>query len=369
MNKSEFSDAIRESLNFYDVDFQFIARWNKSLIESLENIKRQAGNLKHPRHLGDFLESELVKTLRILLPQHYLIDKGFLINSRSSFSPEQDILVVDTALGGAICKTDGIGYYPIESAIGAIEVKSNLDLSELRKCFVSCVNAKKLYFDNFDYEKQQEVKFFYAIFAYTSSCKLANFEKELNGCIEHIPEALRPNLIYILDYGLYFPTKDGNIVLDLKSVQEVEQPYKAIRNVEGQNTDSMNFGLFFSLFIEHAFQQSLKRAPTKYSHYIIMPSMWEDKIVKSNPDRQGPIRKIANKYRQLPHRDGTYLIPIFEEKCPVCAKSFQFYVLPPDSKNARKKLETNLVERGVIPMPELRRYRCQCGTVFSIKEE
>lgn len=367
MNKTEFSRKIHDTLNTYDVNLSFIYSWYQEVFNSLKSIKTQAAGIQHPRHLGDFLENELSKVLKGLLPKQYLVDKGFLLNNFSGFSQEQDILIIDTSLGSAICKTDGVGYYPVESAIGAIEVKSNLNLSELRKCLVSCVSVKKLFFSPFEYIDAEDKRFFYAIFAYTTSCKQQSLEQELVSCLEKIPEPLRPNLIYILDQGLYFPTTNGRICLDLESIQTTTEGYEIIKNSANNHSESQNIVLFFSMLIEHAFQQSSVRKPTRYSSYSITPSIWENNIKKTqNPKKQ--VRKLINRYVCCSEKhDGVSLI-IFEEKCDICCKEYKFYVLPPGTKSMRSNIESDLKAKGCLPLPQTKKHICSCGKELDIKE-
>jgi len=167
MNKNKFKKSIHNGLNGYDVNLKFVISWYQNIVNSLKQIKEKSKNIKHPRHLGDFLEDEISKIIIDLLPQQYSVEKGFVLNNFSAVSQEQDLLVIDGSLGSSICKTDQIGYYPVESVIASIEIKSNLNLQELRKCLVSCVSVKKLYHSGFEYQDTKEKRLFYGIFAYT----------------------------------------------------------------------------------------------------------------------------------------------------------------------------------------------------------
>jgi len=368
MNKNDFKKKMFEALNSYSVDLKFVNSWYQEIVNSLKLIKSKSSEIKHPRHMGDFLENELINVLRKLLPQKYLIEKGFLINNFSAFSQEQDLLIVDTSLGSAICKTDTVGYYPIESVLSTIEVKSNLDLSELRKCFVSCASAKKLLFPPFNFDDVPDKRLFYSIFAYTSSCKQKSFQAELNSCLELTPEALRPNLIYILDQGLYFPTKSDTISLDLEIIQKVQEGFNIIHNNANPDTESQNFYLLLSMIIEHTLNQSGQRKSVKYSNYSLTPTMWRASIEKSR-DMSIPINKFINKHTRWSseHREG--VLVIYEEDCPECKLTQGFYVLPPGTKKLRTKLEENLKGQGYAPLPKSKDFTCRCGKSYEVKEK
>lgn len=356
-----------EALNYYDVDLRFIHSWYRGIVNSLRLIKSKSAGIKHPRHLGDFLENELASMLRKVLPQRYLIEKGFLINQFSAFSQEQDLLLIDTALGSAICKADNVGYYPIECALGSIEVKSNLDLSELRKCFVSCANAKKLFFQPFHYDVTLDKIYFYAIFAYTSSCTKKSFEHELTSCLDETPEALRPNLIYILDQGLYFPTSAGQIRLDLESIQNVHDGYQMVSNNSNAEAESQNFYLYLANVIEHVFHQSGKRSPTKYSNYSLTPTLWLRHFEETGKT-DTPVRKFVNPHTRWSEKLGGGLLVVYEGKCPKCGTDRKFYPLPPGTTKARKKIAAELESQGCIPLPKSKKFTCSCGEAYEITE-
>lgn len=353
-------------VNTYSVDLKFVNSWYQEIVNSLKLIKSKSSRIKHPRHLGDFLENELIKILRKLLPQKYLIDKGFLINNFSAFSQEQDVLIVDTSLGSAICKMDTAGYYPIESVLASIEVKSNLDLSELRKCFVSCTSAKKLPFPPFNFDDAPDKRLFYSIFAYTSSCKQKSFQTELDSCLDLTPEALRPNLIYILDQGLYFPTSSGTIYLDLETIQKVQEGFQIIPNNANPDAEPQNFYLLLSKIIEHTLNQSRQRKPVNYSSYSLTPTMWRASIEKSR-DASTPPKKFINKHTRWSNEHGGELLVIYEESCPKCKVSQRFYVLPPGTKKSRTKLEEDLNEKGCVPLPKSKKVTCRCGESYEVK--
>ena len=367
MNKNQFQKSIHNTINSYDINLRLITSWYQEIVNSLKIIKSKARNIKHPRHLGDFLEDEVSKIIKDLMPQRYDISKGFVLNDFSGISQEQDLLIIDRNLGSPICKTDQVGYYPIESIISSIEVKSNLNLSELRKCLVSCASLKKLSFPAFEYDDIEEKRVFYGIFAYTSSCKASSFEKELTNSIKSIPESLRPNMIYILDQGLYFPTKENCIYLDLETIQTTQEDYKIIPNSANVTTESQNFILFFSNLIDHAFHQSNIRKPTKYTSYVINPTVWEDKI-KETRDSDVPVKKFINRYTQWSEKHNGVLLTIFEESCPNCSIEYKFYRLPPGTKEMRANLEKELREKKCLPLPINNKHTCDCGEILTMKE-
>jgi len=201
----------------------------------------------------------------------------------------------------------------------------------------------------------------------TSSCKEKSFEKELSECIKSIPESLRPNMIYILDQGLYFPTKDGLIIFDLEIIQRTEEEYKIIKNLENKANESQNFILFFSTLIDHAFHQSRIRKPAQYTDYVLNPIVWENKI-KENRASNTPIRKLINNCTHWSEEESASVLLIFEEQCSECGIEYKFYTLPPGGKAFRIELENNLKKEGCLSLPKDKKFICSCGENLTIKE-
>ena len=169
MNEKEYLKKMHESLNSYDVNMKHLSIWFSQVVKMLKTIKDQARIIKNPRHFGDYLEDEVRRISKEIVPKSFHIEKGYGVNSFSAYSQEQDILFIDGSLGNALYKSETIGYYPIESILASIEVKSNLTISELRKSVLSCVNLKKLNYSDFNFKDKPDARLFYAIFAYTGT--------------------------------------------------------------------------------------------------------------------------------------------------------------------------------------------------------
>lgn len=367
MDQDEFEEKALDVLNNYTVKLDIINAWYKPIVNTLKEIKEQTKAINHNTHLGNYLENELASVFRNLLPQRYQIEKGFLLNHFSAVSQEQDLLIIDTALGSPICNLGGSGYYPAESVMGAIEVKSNLNTSELRKCFISCMSAKKLYFSPFDYNQSEKKTFFYAIFAYTSS---GNIEETLAQCLEKTPEPLRPNLIYILDKGLYLPTSNGEGLINLAPIQQVNEGYllqpngSNKDNSSGEDNEAQNFTHFFSLLIEHAFHQSSIRQPTPYSKYITTPDNWNRRFKEKGHEE---VKNIPNKYFRIKKQEeGKFRliqtsIAIFKNKFQCCDNAkktaIEFYTIPPATKKTQDIMHAKLQQKGYLPLPE-KKFSC-----------
>lgn len=369
MNEKEYNKRMHESLNSYDLNLKHMSNWYSQIVDSLKGIHVQAKVIKHPRHLGDYLEDEIRKLVSKLLPTSYSLEKGFGINYFSAISPEQDILIIDGKLGSAFYRSESVGYFPIESILGSIEVKSNLTLSELRKSILNCVNLKKLNYSSFDYPDNKEKRIFYTIFAYTSPGSEDSFTKTINELIAPIPESLRPNMIYILDKGLYFPTQDGGVISTrLEGLQTVKEEFMPIKNSVGNRTEAENFILCFSCIINSCFHQSGIRSSADYCQYITTPSGWGKKI-----EHKGPIKKYINGYTMWPRGDYgnfSYTSAVqHSEQCDNCGYVYQLFKLPPLSSSMKESIKSQLLEKGAIEFPKSMEINCNCGNKIDLKDK
>lgn len=364
MSTNDFSRQLFNALNSYDINLKFVEEWHNETLQVLKTIKEQSTKIKNPRHLGDFLEEQVKDTLTKHLPKRYSLEKGYGINNFSGISGEQDLLLIDNSLGGAICTTDTIGYFPIECVLASVEVKSTLTYEELRKCIISCINLKKLILDPFVYADQESNRIFYAIFAYSSKHSSAAFLKRFNEEMAQVPESLRPNCIFIINHGIYLPSVSGYILFSLVDIQKCLEEYKLIESTE--KMEGQNFVLFFSLLIEHAFHQSSIREPATISSYVITPSIWHSQIVKSGKNK-APFKTYVNKHIIWPESSQHQGAPGIEIKCSKCEKPNKFVVTPPGTSKHREKFKSSFAANGLIAIDRNERaYPCTCGNMLKI---
>nr|VFJ87424.1 MAG: hypothetical protein BECKH772A_GA0070896_1000316 [Candidatus Kentron sp. H]VFJ89010.1 MAG: hypothetical protein BECKH772B_GA0070898_1000316 [Candidatus Kentron sp. H]VFJ95735.1 MAG: hypothetical protein BECKH772C_GA0070978_1000316 [Candidatus Kentron sp. H] len=367
MRATRFQREIFEALNSYNIDLTFVEEWYKETVRVLASIRVQAAKVKHPRYIGDVLEDELKSVLYKVMPRRYALEKGsFGINSFSGVSAEQDLLLIDGSLGSAICRRDTVGYYPIEAILASIEVKSKITYDELHKCLLSCISLKKLILEPFDYRDEESKRIFYAIFAYSSAHKKEAFLTKLNKYIEAVPESLRPNCIYIMDHGLYLPTTSGYIAYSLRDIQMCNEKYSFIPTSDDR--EGQNFVLFFSLILEHAFHQSPLRQHTKYSQYVIRPSMWKNDIAKSSGGAERP-NKYINKNDMWSSDFDAPCVPGIEQTCGDCGKSYTFVIIPPSTRVQRGNFKKSFASQGLVPIDKDAAYVCSCGAHLNVNEE
>lgn len=80
----------------------------------------------HPRTKGDASEYQWSTWLKTYLPKRYEVTSGFVIDSASSISEQQDIIIYDRQYTPYLLNRDGIIYVPAESVYAIIEVKQKL---------------------------------------------------------------------------------------------------------------------------------------------------------------------------------------------------------------------------------------------------
>lgn len=370
MKKADFSDELHEVLNTYTVDISYLRKYYKDTIETLNLARKTAQKIKNPRHMGDYLEDTLFSLLRAIVPQKYAIAKGYIINESSAISKEQDLIIYDTSLGAPLYRTEKIEYIPAEAALASIEVKSDLKLSELRKSIINCVSAKKLLHQDFDFKDSEEKRHFYCIFAYSSSPLKKNFFKELNSLVSDIPESLRPNLIFILNLGLYLPTTGGEIQMGLSDIQQCDEPYKLFENQKCRDLDVQIFLLYFGLIIEHCFHQSQHRKPVNYIQYVIRPVIWQQRIEENGSNALAKsTMKYVNKNQSLQLPNGGKALPSYTEDCPDCGIQYRFYAPPVTSKGNLERMNSSFATEGILQLPKTMLHRCTCGKQFRIQEK
>ena len=88
--------------------------------------------LTHPGLKGLLREIVVRELLQPLLPPRAGLGHGELISAYNQQSTEQDIVVFDRELVPSLLLDEANGVFPIEAALYAIEVKSSLNLTELR---------------------------------------------------------------------------------------------------------------------------------------------------------------------------------------------------------------------------------------------
>ncbi len=94
---------------------------------------RSVAGLTHAGLKGLLREIVVRELLRPLLPPNAGLGHGQLISAYDQQSTEQDVVIFDRELVPSLLLDETNGIFPIESALYVIEVKSSLNLAQLRE--------------------------------------------------------------------------------------------------------------------------------------------------------------------------------------------------------------------------------------------
>ncbi len=124
----------------------------KSKIEQFKddyiNLSRQIfvnkeGTLIHPGEFGMYREKIIRDFLAPFLPARLAISSGFVITAANNISTQCDIIIYDREYT-PIIENGEQRFFPIESVVGVIEVKSNLNKSTLKEALRKLSSIKNL---------------------------------------------------------------------------------------------------------------------------------------------------------------------------------------------------------------------------------
>lgn len=101
---------------------------------------------KHNLELGRLNESHLVNLLRYHLPPKIGIGTGFIAcgGEKPRQSPQCDIILYDALNNFHLYSSEAWSIYPIEMVYGVIEVKTTLQLAELKDAFDKCSKIRSM---------------------------------------------------------------------------------------------------------------------------------------------------------------------------------------------------------------------------------
>lgn len=102
-------------------------------IDNIIQLAEAAGSVRHNSTAGALREQYLSEFLREIVPDTVSVTSGFIADSFGNISPQLDLIVTKKSLLPLVTMKDGLSIVPVESAILAAEIKSNLTLNNLKK--------------------------------------------------------------------------------------------------------------------------------------------------------------------------------------------------------------------------------------------
>lgn len=106
---------------------QFLKTILHNKIQQAYDNAEAVSDISHTTVKGTFRESFLVPIIESLLPSHFGIGSGQIVDKWDRFSPQADIIIYDKRKIPPIIEQNGLGVYFIDSVHRAIEVKSDLN--------------------------------------------------------------------------------------------------------------------------------------------------------------------------------------------------------------------------------------------------
>jgi hypothetical protein len=190
--------------------------------------------LHHPLEKGVFREFFISEILSPLLPHHYDISSGIIVDFKGKQSPQMDVIIYDKRKFPPLMLRAGAGIIPLDSVMCVIEVKSELTATDLRSSLHSATTLNPNYIDHLEMVKSSQASNYplYAVFAYKSSAQLkeeddrANqeyiSEKIQNKFKTHSTTSAKPTgdqllkLICILDKGVWSEAYAGEYTIPIR---------------------------------------------------------------------------------------------------------------------------------------------------------
>lgn len=191
------------------------------------------GDLKHPGEKGMFREFFISDILSPLLPHHYGITSGIIVDVYNNQSNQLDVIIYDKRKLPPLLMRDGAGIIPLDSALIVIEVKSTLTIKDLKTSLTSAMKLNPTFSSHLEMTQRNLNAYYplYAIFAYESDAEFkSEFERVENVFKKLLQEPQSPSLyehinkkgsevlqlIAVLNKGLWVRAKLNDIEQDMQ---------------------------------------------------------------------------------------------------------------------------------------------------------
>ena len=204
----------------------------RALLESYERSK----SIKHPRDKGDQRE----EILRHFLTRHGLVPESVSVPSVSTrvvspsghISPELDVIFVNRNDSIVLRRFEGtLEYYPVESILGTIQVKSRLTGKELVsglkniRDFKSIRPTRRLRRQMGALTMESGLRRRFGIlFAYELGMSWDKAVKHLRDHVATCPNHLWPNMVVVLDAGCFVVGDENHATWDQRKLEDVVNP-------------------------------------------------------------------------------------------------------------------------------------------------
>ncbi|MDE0029680.1 MAG: hypothetical protein OXU42_09815 [Deltaproteobacteria bacterium] len=219
-----------------EMEFHGLEEELRSLQRALQDSYERSKAIKHPRDKGDQRE----EILRHFFTSHGLLPKSIHVPSTSTrmvspsghISPELDILFTN-ATDSIVLKRfkNTLEYYPVESVLGTIQVKSRLTKKELRSGLTHIQHFKSIrptrpirrQMGSFTMEAGLNRRFG-VVFSYERALRWEQMVEIIEEHLAECPNGLWPNMVVVLDAGCFFIGDNKRYAWDQKVLEDISDP-------------------------------------------------------------------------------------------------------------------------------------------------
>lgn len=131
-----FKKILDEKIEFFRYSFK---NTSKEIFYD-ENSK----TLIHPGEFGNLREQICKDYLRSIIPMRLDLGTGFIINDKGSVSSQVDIVIYDRNSTPLIENSERQRFYPVETVVGIVEIKSDLNKSQFKLALNKLARNKML---------------------------------------------------------------------------------------------------------------------------------------------------------------------------------------------------------------------------------
>lgn len=113
--------------------------------EKIQSELRTARKLGHPTESGDASEQVWNDVLNNYLPKRYEARKGFVVDSRGTFSQQIDVIIHDRQYSPFVFSFKGTDVVPAESVYAVFEAKQELTAGHVRYAIEKAASVRRLF--------------------------------------------------------------------------------------------------------------------------------------------------------------------------------------------------------------------------------
>lgn len=107
---------------------ELIKKRFRNILEMVELTR----DIEHTGEKGSFREFFISELIKPLIPPHFGIGNGIIMDFTGLQSPQIDLLIYDKRTLQPIFQTESRGIYPVDSVIMVVEIKSKLTATDLK---------------------------------------------------------------------------------------------------------------------------------------------------------------------------------------------------------------------------------------------